>query len=70
MLLEIFCRVTVPGAAIPDYEGMNVYTIRAYDLNTGQPAESIELCMYRITTEVCIQLKQRLMRHGETTVTA
>lgn len=62
-LLEIFCRVTVPGAAIPDYEGKNVYTIRAYDLNTGQPAESIE-------TKICMQLKQGLMRHGGPTVPA
>lgn len=56
-LLEIFCRVTVPGAAIPDYGGKNVYTIRAYNLSTGQSTESIE-------PGVCMQLKQGLMRHG------
>lgn len=49
-LLKIFCRVTVPGAAIPDYEGKNVYS--EHDLNTGQPAENIEIdvCMYAVET--------------------
>lgn len=49
-LLKIFCRVTVPGAAIPDYEGKNVYSIRAWSEHWSTSREHRDRCMYAVET--------------------